>query len=176
MIYVTSDLHFCHDKPFLYESRGFASIEEHDTAIINNWNRMITDNDIVYCLGDEVLTNTEEGIKKLKRLKGTLHIIRGNHDSDNRAQQYEWLRHVESVSWANVIRYNKFNFYMSHFPTIVNPEHNRTFFNLCGHVHTKDRWLDWDKGCYHVEMDAHDCKPVSIEEIIKDIKNKMASE
>ena len=38
-IWFTSDLHFCHDKEFLYKPRGFNSIEEHDTAIIQNWNK-----------------------------------------------------------------------------------------------------------------------------------------
>ena len=36
MIYLTSDTHFCHNKDFLYEPRGFQSIEEHDEAIVKN--------------------------------------------------------------------------------------------------------------------------------------------
>ena len=36
MIYFTSDWHFCHNKPFIYESRGFKSIEEMNEIIIEN--------------------------------------------------------------------------------------------------------------------------------------------
>ena len=39
MIWITSDLHLQHDKPFIYEARGFSSIQEHDEAIIKNWNK-----------------------------------------------------------------------------------------------------------------------------------------
>ena len=38
-VYITSDLHFGHNRNFIYESRGFSSIEEHDKIpynIINN--------------------------------------------------------------------------------------------------------------------------------------------
>ena len=35
-IYITSDLHFGHQQSFLYEPRGFNSIEEHDKVIIEN--------------------------------------------------------------------------------------------------------------------------------------------
>lgn len=35
-IWFTSDLHFGHNKSFLYEPRGFNSIEEHDATIIKN--------------------------------------------------------------------------------------------------------------------------------------------
>ena len=37
-IFVTSDLHFGHDRGFLYEPRGFSNIEDHDEAVIANWN------------------------------------------------------------------------------------------------------------------------------------------
>ena len=37
-IFVTSDLHFGHDRGFLYEPRGFNSPEEHDKGIIKNLN------------------------------------------------------------------------------------------------------------------------------------------
>ena len=75
MIYVTSDLHFSHNKEFLYKPRGFNSIEEHDEQIIKNWNEIITDEDEVYILGDLMLNDNEGGIRKLQQLKGKIHII-----------------------------------------------------------------------------------------------------
>ena len=55
MIYFTSDFHFCHNRDFIYERRGFSSIEEHDQTIIDNFNSIITDEDILYILGDVFL-------------------------------------------------------------------------------------------------------------------------
>lgn len=75
MIYFSSDLHFGHNKDFLYQSRGFNSIEEHDEQIIKNWNEIITNEDEVYILGDLMLNDNEGGIRKLQQLKGKIHII-----------------------------------------------------------------------------------------------------
>ena len=75
MIYLTSDLHFCHDKSFLYEPRGFNSIEEHDENIIKNWNNIITPDDEVYLLGDVMLNDNVKGLNCLKQLNGKIHII-----------------------------------------------------------------------------------------------------
>ena len=70
-------------------------------------------------------------------------------------------------------------FYLSHYPTLTsNLDSNEPLkarvINLCGHSHTQDRWADWDKGLiYHVEMDAHNCYPVLLDDIIEEIKNKV---
>ena len=45
-IFITSDTHFGHDRAFLYGPRGFTNYVEHDTAIIENWNNTVTDDDI----------------------------------------------------------------------------------------------------------------------------------
>ena len=34
MIYFTSDLHFNHNKDFIYQARGFENIEEHNKTIV----------------------------------------------------------------------------------------------------------------------------------------------
>ena len=67
-IWCSSDLHFGHDRQFMYGPRGFSSIEEHDATIIENWNKIVKPNDTVYLLGDLMLNDNENGIKKLNQL------------------------------------------------------------------------------------------------------------
>ena len=47
-IWVTSDLHIGHNKEFVYKERGFQSIEEHDSALLSNWNELVSPDDVVY--------------------------------------------------------------------------------------------------------------------------------
>ena len=54
-IFFTSDLHFCHDREFIWGSRGFSSCDEMNNTIIERWNNTVTDYDIVYVLGDLML-------------------------------------------------------------------------------------------------------------------------
>lgn len=44
-------------------------------------------------------------------------------------------------------------------------------FCICGHTHTKDRFLDINSRCYHVELDAHNNMPISLDKIIEEIRN-----
>ena len=88
MIYFTSDLHFGHNKEFIYKPRGFNSIEDHDNTIIKNWNNIVTEDDDIYVLGDLMLGDKEYGLNCLKRLRGKIHIVVGNHDTTNKIDLY----------------------------------------------------------------------------------------
>ena len=180
-IFISSDLHFCHNQPFLYEPRGFNSVYEMNEAIISSWNSKVNWDDDVYILGDIMLNDNAEGLKCLRRLAGRLHIILGNHDTDARIDEYVKLNNVEEITMAARLRYKGYNFYLSHYPSLTGnydeekPLKARTI-NLCGHRHTKNRFEDADKGLiYHVEQDAHNCYPVLLDDVIQEIKDKIGA-
>ena len=181
-IYVTSDTHFGHAKNFLYEPRGFKNIYDHDNAIIKNWNEIIQPEDDVYLLGDVMLNDNDYGLSCLKQLKGQIHIIRGNHCTDARIALYKDCWNVVEVCDAKWLKIGKQSFFLSHYPCLTDNHDddkplNRRIISLCGHTHTPDKWYDWNNGLiYHVEMDAHGCQVVNIEQIISDIQNKITGQ
>ena len=118
MIYFTSDLHFGHNQPFVYEARGFPSIGEHDETIIQNWNNIITEEDDVYILGDLILNDNEHGLECLRQLNGHLHFVIGNHDTPTRIKLYEEAGLINE-EYATVIKYRKYYFYLSHYPIVT---------------------------------------------------------
>lgn len=176
-IWICSDLHFGHDKDFIYGPRGFDSIEEHDKTIIKNWNELVSWNDEVWLLGDCMLNDNEGGVRKLNQLAGNIRILAGNHDSTNRIQMYANIRPtILTMGLAYILKYRGYNFYLSHYPTLCSNYDSdkplkQQMFSICGHSHTQDRFKDMDKGIiYHAELDAHDNKPVLLDDIIEDIK------
>lgn len=178
MIYVCSDLHFGHDRDFIYVPRGYNNVYDHDRDIIQKWNDLITDQDDVYILGDLMLGDNEYGKQMISQLNGNLHIIYGNHDTDTRIAIYNELHNVvEMCGYATMIKYSKWHFYLSHYPTkTANYDDSKenvkkNLWNLCGHVHTKDKFLEMRQGLmsYHVELDAHGNQPVPIDTVIQDI-------
>lgn len=182
MIYLTSDTHFCHNRQFLYEPRGFSSIDEMNQEVVRIWNEVISPEDEVYHLGDIMLNDNEEGARLLGRLNGQIHIILGNHDTDTRIEIYRASSNVVEICYGRPLHYNGYHFFLSHYPTITSnfdydkPLKARTL-NLCGHSHTKDPFADWDKGLiYHVELDAHNNSPISIDYVINDIKIHYAND
>lgn len=179
MIYFTSDWHFNHNRPFIWADRGFNSVQEMNERIIENHNKIVKPNDIVYCLGDCCLGDSiEENKKLIERLNGTLYLIRGNHCTEARNQMYTSCKNViDCGRYAFVLKDKKWNFYLSHYPTAIGNYddekiHNK-FYCLCGHSHTTDKWKDFNSmKSYHVELDAHNIFPVSLEEIKADIRTK----
>ena len=180
-IFVTSDLHFNHNREFIWGPRGFHSVEGMNEAIIQRWNSVVSPEDTVYVLGDLCLGGGDALAKNeelLMRLNGNLQIILGNHDTTPRKLMYASLPNVTLAPvYADMLHYKGYHFYMSHFPTMTsNLDEDKPLkariINLCGHSHTPDRFSDFDKGLiYHVEMDAHENYPVNIDDIIEDIKH-----
>ena len=176
MIYVTSDLHFGHNRPFLYEPRGFTNIQEHDETIVKNWNEVVRPEDEVFVLGDTMLNDNIHGINMWNQLNGLKYVVRGNHDSNARIELLEECPNTIILGYAYVIKYHKYNFYLSHYPSLTsNYDYDKPLkarvINLCAHSHTKNKFADIDKVLiYHVELDAHNNYPVPLDTIITEIK------
>lgn len=178
-IFVTSDLHLGHNKSFIYKARGFETVEEMNAEIIRRWNSVVGEEDDVFVLGDLVMGSLEN-LRFLEELNGRIHIVRGNHDTDNRWEHYKAIENVVEMENSIYFFYNGYKFYLSHYSTIttradVGKPLKKCLVNLCGHTHTKDSFEDWGIGMiYHCELDAHDCAPVRLEDIITDLKQKMS--
>lgn len=179
MIYLTSDTHINHNRGFIYEPRGFKSVEEMNEAIVARWNSIVEPDDTVYLLGDAMLggPNSENGLNYLKSLKGHIHIIKGNHDTDNRCAHYLECENVVEVVDAAYLHFNGYHFYLTHYPCFSGNLHHdslkKTTCNLFGHTHSKEKFYQDIPFMYNVAVDAHDCYPVSIIEIISDMESKV---
>ena len=177
-IFFTSDTHFGHNREFLWGPRGFDCSLAHDEAIIRNWNLTVEPEDVVYVLGDLMLGNNDYGCECVKRLKGHIRLIRGNHDTDRRwLEVYPTLPNVEILGCADLIHYRKYHFYLSHFPTLTgNLEkeslHQMTL-NLFGHTHQKDKFFEDRPYMYNVGLDANDNTPVLLDDIIDRMTEKV---
>lgn len=172
MIYFSSDLHFNHDKEFIWKERGYRSVTEMNDDIIHKWNSVITNDDTVYLLGDVMLKDLDAGLECLMKLKGHIHVIRGNHDTDKRVEFYQTCPNIEDVKYADMIKDGKYNFYLSHYPTMVaNFDDVKKLWNLSGHTHTTNKFELFKYQIYNVGVDAHFGFPVSIEKVKQDIRS-----
>lgn len=175
LIYLTSDLHFCHSKSFVYEPRGFTSIEEHDKIIIKNFNSIVKPEDELYILGDLMLCDNERGLECLRQLNGNKHFIHGNHDTSTRCRLYSEIGIIDE-GYATMLKYKKYHFYLSHYPTVTSNGEieslHQVTCGLSGHTHSKDKFYNNISYLYNVAVDAHNCFPVSLDTIIEDMKIK----
>ena len=181
-IFVCSDLHFNHDRQFIWGARGFNSVEEMNEVIIERHNSVVTPEDDVYILGDLCLGGGESSTifrnqALIGRLNGRLHIVLGNHDTPARIEMYRFCRNVVEIVYATMIHYQGYHFYLSHFPTLtanLEKEHlKQCTINLFGHTHQQTNFYNDMPFMYHVGMDSHDCYPVLLDDAIEEMKNKV---
>lgn len=170
MIWLTSDFHFAHNKDFVYARRGFQTIDEMNAAIIERYNSTVSPEDTVYILGDCMLKDNVEGMKCLQSLKGHKFLAIGNHDSDKRLELYRTNFVFEDIQVGYRMRYGKYSLWLSHYPMLMgNYKDKHPTWNLSGHTHNPDPFDNGEEGIYNVAVDAHDCYPVNLEDIISEI-------
>jgi len=76
--YVTSDWHLNHENIKTYCQRPADFTE----LILKRHNQTVTDNDVVFVLGDVAIGKKAEAVDLIRQMKGGLMLVRGNHDRD----------------------------------------------------------------------------------------------
>lgn len=153
-----SDTHFSHRNIIKYAGRPYASVEEMNCALIENWNQCVGDEDQVFFLGDFGLGSVDHLHSICSKLKGRKICIRGNHD-----RNASWMTRVgfSVVLESAFLKIGRHTVELIHIPSESEPDH----FQLHGHVHEK-------RPCKIIANQLNLCvevwgyKPVSEKEII----------
>lgn len=140
MYYYISDLHFgCQNS---FENRTL----EHDKLIIDNWNKVVTNSDTVYVLGDigRIGGNKDNEYlcKCISVLKGKKVCVLGNHDENLKDIRLRQL-FVEVCDYKEITdNYNgvSHKLVLSHYPILFWNGQHKGWVHLYGHVHMSDEW------------------------------------
>nr|DAO31021.1 MAG TPA: metallophosphatase domain protein [Crassvirales sp.] len=175
-IWVTSDTHFNHANIIKYCNRPFSSVEEMNETIIANWNKVVSERDIVYHLGDFALGDKSLIPDFIRHLNGHISFIMGNHDNLNIMKSFETPFRCETVSWEEVIKVEKKTIILNHFPfgSLPDPATNYPIIQLHGHVHsTPDKPWNYFDNQYDVGVDNNNFTPVNLAELLDKIHYKV---
>ena len=184
-LFFTSDTHLCHSNIIRYCDRPFASVEEHDAALVENWNKKVPKNGIVFHLGDVAMAFDKDRLKEiLDSLNGTIYLIVGNHD----VPHLDFIKYrFAGVFWQLCLHIGPRDVWLNHNPFLCyagawreKPKHIQLF----GHVHSGpynvtgvdlprlDQLFPWQ---YDVGVDGNCFAPISWLEIL-DIMHKRKEE
>lgn len=125
-----ADTHFSHANIIKYAGRPFATVDEMDCALIDNWNQCVGEDDQVFFLGDFGLGDVEHLRAICAQLKGNKVCIRGNHDANPTRMNRIGFPVVLEAAFLKIGRHNV---ELIHIPSNPPPTH----FQLHGHVHEK---------------------------------------
>lgn len=138
-VFVTSDNHFGHFNSIRYCNRPFRSAEQMDSKMIANWNRVVSDIDVIYHLGDFAFKGGDQNGRHLgardyvKHLRGTKILILGNHEKESNTA-YMRMGFAGVLEEA-VIKHCGVRLLLIHIPPLVIPSH--VDYVLAGHIHQK---------------------------------------
>lgn len=166
--YAISDLHIGHYNIIEYCNRPFVDVEEMNETIIENYNKVIKPDDVVYFLGDIHFYKDTDKFKTIfKRLKGQKHLIFGNHDKRYRKSLSELF--LSSQDYLEV-KLDKQLVVMSHYPFLTWNKGHHGSWMLHGHSHStldvvnkesiNNGRFRWDVG-----VDGNNFTPVSFEQL-----------
>ena len=134
-----SDLHFGHENVIMYDNRPYSDVYQMQQKLIDNWNSVVTDEDVVYHLGDFSWGKYEDWVSVIRNLNGKIFFIKGNHDKESYLNQLLNDKRVRGkvLGWENYKEISDCgkmvvlcHYYMS--------SHNGMFrgsVHLYGHVH-----------------------------------------
>lgn len=129
--YIVSDLHFFHKGVlnFCPNTRPWENVEEMNQGLIDHWNDLVNENDVVFCLGDFSFKAKEATQDIISKLKGHIVFIRGNHCYKVFGQlglpTYDYLE----------VKYDGTKVCMMHYPIAAWNQQNRGSIMLHGHTH-----------------------------------------
>jgi calcineurin-like phosphoesterase family protein len=128
-----SDLHFGHVNCLKFDDRPWFTATEMDKALIENWNSVVDNGDIVYVLGDMFWCKTTEAIEVIKQLNGQKILIKGNHD---RTKDSAFTKHFAKITGYDEVEDGGDNIVLSHYPIPCFKNHFYGWLHFYGHVHT----------------------------------------
>ena len=187
--YFTSDMHFLHfnmtEAGKDLSKRGFATTDEMDETIIENWNKTVKPGDEVYVLGDACMGKITESLLLIGRLNGTKILMPGNHDRcwHHSDRPWEpWLVKYREAGFDTIISedgvladFGK-KVVLSHFP-YSGDSHGEDRYkdarpkdeglpNWHGHIH--EMWkVSEDGRMINVGIDVWDFTPVHVDQLLE---------
>lgn len=174
IFFATSDTHFDHYNICRYCNRPFASREEMNSTLIENWNSVVPEDGIVVHCGDFTMphkTGFKEYERIVRHLNGTIYLVRGNHDRIDLGQYSIGDKIKMIVHDMMKIRVDGVDVFAQHYPCLAFNGDYQVF----GHIHTLSDGsingidggvpgkLKWNQ--YDVGVDQNGYTPVSWEQL-----------
>ena len=112
MLFFTSDL--CLGNDLVSKERGFTSVREHDSYLINRVNERVCPEDDLFVLGNVYLgTRVDELFYKMSNLNCKIHIIPGDFDPSEFIKHYWYCKNVVEVVSAKFLEVDSYKLLLS---------------------------------------------------------------
>jgi len=180
-IWLISDTHFNHANILKFTDAhtgdlirpGFDDVNHMNEYMIERWNSVVKQGDIVYHLGDVVMGNKDWMHSNFNRLNGSKRLLVGNHDDIKFLCSGGWFKKV--AMWR---QFTEYNLLLSHVPlhpmssSRGRPDQATSMVNVHGHIHQNPS----PPGAYiNMSVEAINYTPQNLEDVAQQAKKLLAS-
>ena len=150
-----SDLHIFHNNIIYFDDRPFKDTDEMTNEIIKRWNNAVEPCDHVYVLGDMFWQNSVGAIEVLNKLKGNIHLIKGNHDHINSSTYKKKFAEITDYKkMSDIVNLSSRPVVLSHYYMQFYDTHYCDGILLHGHSHMTPE--SYDERCITKELKEKD--------------------
>ena len=162
-IWFTADHHFHHSNIIQLCNRPFKFVEDMHYVMIQNHNKRVAKDDVVFFLGDVSLSKKSHQIENfISQMNGTKILILGNHDS-LKWHTYEKIGFHSVHSWY-FLKYGPYTYNMIHDPNKIGNKPGKYWVH--GHTHMEqDLKIINGRMLFNVGVEVRDYQPVHIDEL-----------
>ena len=183
-VFFTSDTHWGHGNIIKFCDRPFKDVEEMNYKLIENWNKKVPQDGLVFHLGDFAWGGSDMWKNIRQQLNGEIILIKGNHDQKNMSSTAEQTLFKYSA-WQMLIEVEGRKVLLNHFPFLcyagVYRDPKGLVYNLYGHVHSGPgkkgedipRLIHTFPTQYDVGVDNNDYEPISWYEVNEKIQKQL---
>lgn len=184
-LFFTSDTHYNHSNICRATTnwtdadnltRDFKSLDHMNTALVDNINNKVGENDVLIHLGDWSFG----GFEMIEEFRSriickNIHLVLGNHDHHIDRDKggvkslFSSVNHYINLDLRRPINKattEKFKFVLMHFPIASWDNMNAGVIHLHGHVHLPPHLRIADGKAMDVGVDGNDLEPISLDEVI----------
>lgn len=154
-VFMIADTHFGDQGAHIYFNHPYDTCFKMNNLMIDRWNSVVGEDDIVYHLGDVGIVDYLEDADIIRQLNGTKYLIKGNHD-DEPDVVYRAMRF--SAVFSIPIVYER-NYLLSHNP-VPGPH-----INIHGNMHSLPEYPTVTPKLYCVSVERINFTPISFDAI-----------
>lgn len=160
-VFVTSNQQFGRPSAISKFKRPYSTVEEMNDNLVQEWNSTVTENDIVYVLGN-FAWDPDTAEKISQRLNGVIYLLEGEIDlASKEIIQRGIMNGKLMMSNSDINVYEEAEFCLSYWPLLNWPKKTKGYYSLVGHP-SKEYKTDHKKKIINVCCDRWAYKPVAI--------------
>lgn len=160
-IFLIADTHLGDDIIIKLENRPFKNSKEQTDSIVEKWNSVVNEDDIVYVVGDFLHIGCDSyHMEQAKKLNGKKYLVRGNHDTET--DEF----YISECGFAKVYDHPIIvdDFWIfSHEPMYINKYF--PYANIFGHVHDNPSYATFSSRHYCICVERTGYTPITFDAV-----------